>query len=357
MFRLSLFRTVSEAAALSSFSAAARSQTVAPTWETSDCSTLRSRPRTQRSLSSTTSSAPPRAPGGGGKGRKLKDWGWKPRAVPAAVAEEMVKLHRANPDQWSVDTLSSKYGHDKRFVQAVLELAALEPEVRAQVGDQRWNEVLEPLAQAGKEFESIAASRAGPEHLVFGIPAPWEVLPQLESQRKEPRKIFYRPRRGENTETAEARAVQEHFGGKDRIAVWAPTSNDPANHASSDASVSETQSRSVSASLPEWCHQGSDHSMAPKPRVPFIFVDRDTSTAASSTKGPKVTLRVTVRDKDGSLRAAQPEERDSALAKFGYRASERHRLRRQRFRRVVISLDEPPLGTPGQRADHSPAES
>ncbi|KAK4533747.1 hypothetical protein CCYA_CCYA19G4629 [Cyanidiococcus yangmingshanensis] len=296
-----------------------------------------------RSASSSSSSAVPRPPNSGASSRRPKDWGWKPRAVPAAVAEELVNLHNKDPNQWSADTLSRKYGYDRRFVEAVLELAAAEPAMRAQVGEKQWNE----LARAWQEFEALVRARAGPQHLVLGIPAPWEEASKLRSQHMGPREIFYRPRPGERTDAAEARAVREHFGGKERITVSVPVSGDTPSDDSPSTTTSSAASLEATSQLPEWCSTGGDTTRVSKPRVPFVFVDRDTSTSSVTGKGSSASLQVIVRDTDGVRRAPRPEERNFALAMFGYGESQKARRYRRRFRRVQVSLEGPSQDTQG----------
>lgn len=294
-----------------------------------------------RRASSSSSSAVPRPPSSGASSRGPKDWGWKPRAVPAAVAEELVSLHNKDPNKWSADTLSRKYGYDRRFVEAVLELAAAEPAMRAQVGEKQWNELVEPLARAWQEFEALVTARAGPQHLVLGIPAPWEEASKLRSQHTGSREIFYRPRAGERTDAAEARAVREHFGGKERITVSVPVSEDTPSDDSPSTTTSSAASLEVTSQLPEWCSTGGDTIRVSKPRVPFVFVDRDTSTSSVTGKGSSASLQVVVRDTDGVRRAPRPEERKFALAMFGYGESQKARYYRRRFRRVQVSLEGP----------------
>jgi hypothetical protein len=272
---------------------------------------------------STTAAASASADATGGD-REARAWDWKPKAVPPAIGEEMVKLHRQAPDKWRAAALAKKYGYDEQFVQATLELAELEASVRAQVSEKEWNDVFEPLARVAQEFEAAAAERAGPDCLVLGIPAPWEVFPKKAVRSRASRMIFYRVRRDENVEQAQARAVRAHLGAPDESGIADKAL--PAPHAKDAVAASEASDaggRSTSwPSQPSVRYEASaGAATVPKPRVPFIFVERATSPVSPKTGKLQSQLRVVVRDTDGTVREPRPEERNFALAAFGYGAS------------------------------------
>lgn len=286
--------------------------------------------------------------------------------IPLVTKERIATLHQDDPRRWTAEALAAEFQHPLENVRGVLELAEIERQRRAQVGEEKWKNMVEDVHRLWLEMEGLpdeplpppppSPSRAArrdkalredasrEHHDAAADAADDDDAPgKAFRSRKRPRFVTYRPYEGESAEEAEERAVVEALGGKTALRVMedraehellraagAPAAQ---RHAQQQEEEKETEEQFAQGdALPAWCDA---HSVVPT-RVPFIFTELDATVPVKERRRRSVAV---VRETSGRARAPNVHERETVLKALGY--GKREVQQRRRRVELVFRRDAP----------------